>query len=907
MNGDTRILIVEDEVIIGADLAMRLKQLGYHVIDTVQTGEQAIEEVKKTRPDIVLMDIILAGEMDGIETADRIRSIDQIPIVFVTAYADEERLRKAKLTLPFGYILKPFQDRDIKVAIEMALYTYRLDHERRQTEKAHIASEHKYRTLFNCIADPIVVFDKETFRFLDCNEKAIRMYGYSYEEFMSLTPMQLHPIPDHTDARAILENNRNSLLEDEFSQTKGPEEFRHISKSGEIFHVEVHTQLVDYGGRAAWLSVIRDLSGRTITEEQDDSESVEPDEQQWDGKEDRRQPGEAKSGVRFKRRIDDRVLIEEVLNTSEEKYRLIAENISDVIWLVGLDFKILYASPSIKKLLGYETREVTGTSFLKLLDNPIREEIVDTIAMEMSRDGLEGVDPERFITMEAPQIHKKGRIVYTEITASVLRDRDGKPAGILGVTRDVTQRKAAEEALRESEERFREMAELLPTVIGEYDLDLNITYVNKIGFETFGYSEEELKAGVKITDLIHPGDIEKAAGRITRVLSGEEPSSDEIRVITKDGSVLTGISSPSPIVRNGETVGVRLTFQDVTSRKKTEERLKEIEERFKQLTENILETFWISAAHELNLEYISPAFDTIWGRPREDFYENSEYFYETIHKDDRDRVVQAIKNIIEDDFDLEYRILHPDGSERWIRNRGFPVKNEAGELLRFVGTAADITNVKESEERLKATLKEKEILLSEIHHRVKNNMQVIISLLNIQAQKTADPSVQKAFLESQDRIKAMALIHEMLYSSGTASEIRIETYIKELTDSLFLTYGIAPDAIELELEAEDITLGMDQSIPCGLVLNELISNSLKHAFPDRSPGKIYVKAQSTAGGGLRIMVGDNGVGISDDIDWRNSPSLGLTLVRGLVEGQLKGKIDMETGNGAHFIIEFDPV
>ncbi|MBU7030574.1 MAG: ATP-binding protein, partial [Theionarchaea archaeon] len=200
------------------------------------------------------------------------------------------------------------------------------------------------------------------------------------------------------------------------------------------------------------------------------------------------------------------------------------------------------------------------------------------------------------------------------------------------------------------------------------------------------------------------------------------------------------------------------------------------------------------------------------------------------------------------------------------------------------------------------SLREKEVLLREIHHRVKNNLQVISSLLNLQSAYIKDKQYAEMLKESQNRIKSMALIHERLYQSETLANIEFSTYVRTLVSGLVCSYGVSADHITLTIDADNVFLDVDAAIPCGLIINELVSNCLKHAFPDRK-GEVTVALHSVDGQ-IELVISDNGVGIPDNIDFKNTETLGLRLVTILAEEQLNGEITLDKSKGTAFIITF---
>jgi len=244
--------------------------------------------------------------------------------------------------------------------------------------------------------------------------------------------------------------------------------------------------------------------------------------------------------------------------------------------------------------------------------------------------------------------------------------------------------------------------------------------------------------------------------------------------------------------------------------------------------------------------------------------------------------------------------------------------NVAGAGQECFMAVADITERKRAEEQLKhfneelekgiadrteklnASLEEKVLLLREIHHRVKNNLQIIISLLNLQSRYIEDERTQQLIRESQNRIRAMALVHEKLYQSKDISKIDLDNYIRFLGNSLFQFYGMKGKGITFTTDMKDISLDINTAIPAGLIINELVSNSLKHAFPGGREGEISI-AIKRENKSLSILFKDNGVGIPQDFDWRNAKSLGLRLVVSLVE-QLSGTIELDRTAGTAFNI-----
>lgn len=268
-------------------------------------------------------------------------------------------------------------------------------------------------------------------------------------------------------------------------------------------------------------------------------------------------------------------------------------------------------------------------------------------------------------------------------------------------------------------------------------------------------------------------------------------------------------------------------------------------------------------------------------------------------------IAQVLSDAIREKRSMIYEspMQRKDGNWIWASTTLTPIFNASGQLKNIVVIDTDITGMKNIEKQLKESLDEKGLLLREIHHRVKNNLQIIISLFNLQSNYITDLNALKALREGQNRIKSMALIHERFYQSAGLSKIDFDGYIRRLAESLFMSYNITEDKIKLRIDTEKVALDIDTAVPCGLIINELISNSLKYAFNDKPIGEVYIQFKMLAKGFGSLAIGDNGKGLKPDFDIENSDTLGMELVQALTD-QLDGKLTIKNENGLHFVIEF---
>jgi PAS domain S-box-containing protein len=344
--------------------------------------------------------------------------------------------------------------------------------------------------------------------------------------------------------------------------------------------------------------------------------------------------------------------------------------------------------------------------------------------------------------------------------------------------------------------------------------------------------------------------------------------------------------------------------------------LKESEERYRTLAEESTDQIFIIGRDD-TMKYVNIAalelfhlpYDQVIGKPRKNLFT----------PDIADAQGILLKKIFETGEKLRTEEKIQFGTqELWIDTNLVPLKDVTGNVTEVLGVSRDITERKKAEERLKRfneelekqviertealnkTLHEKEILLQEIHHRVKNNMQIITSLLNLQSRTIDDPVVLNMIKESQSRIRAMALVHERIYKSGDISSIDLKDYIQFVTRELFSFYGVKSQLIRFTINAPAIKVNINSAIPLGLMVNELLTNAIKHAFPENRKGEIVIDITKDKKD-ISLVVRDNGIGIPQEFDWRNAKSLGLRLVISLVE-QLSGTIELDRTAGTTFTI-----
>jgi PAS domain S-box-containing protein len=316
------------------------------------------------------------------------------------------------------------------------------------------------------------------------------------------------------------------------------------------------------------------------------------------------------------------------------------------------------------------------------------------------------------------------------------------------------------------------------------------------------------------------------------------------------------------------------------------------------IVEEIPAIFWMTSIDWTAIHYVSPGFEGIWGISLPMLISDPISWMGHILFIDYDRVLAAVRKSIQGKRTVvEYRIKRPDGSIRWILDRGFPIHDFQGRLCHTVRLSEDITDRKKAEGQLHASLCEKEILLQETHHRFKNHLQIVSSLLNLQAGRVSDEMALHSFRATQN------CIHEKLsQAEGKDAFLNFAEYVSDLMAGLQFAWGEADSPrVKLKLDLVPVWLTVHSAIPLGLLVNELVSNCYKHAFPGGREGEIQVDLKLDGGKRCLVRIRDNGVGFPNNLDLRTTSSLGLKLVRRLVK-QLEGVMEIQSQQGTQVSI-----
>jgi PAS domain S-box-containing protein len=607
------------------------------------------------------------------------------------------------------------------------------------------------------------------------------------------------------------------------------------------------------------------------------------------------------------RDISDRIAVAEQLRKAEEKFRWLVDSSPVGVAECSVTGAVHRGNQAFYNILGREENE-TVQSGLNLVS------VTPDDWLEISREHLEKCrDEGRSALFEKEYFRLDGSRIPVVLGASIHPDSPGE---VLVFLIDLTALKQKESQLGISEDRMRVAQETAR--FGVFDLNLKS---GELIWSEGSYLLYGVDPGVPVSPALHmalivPEDRERVEAGARAGMSGDD-SEIEYRIRRADGEIW--ISSKGRCLYDSEGIPERFVgvSVNITERKLAAMALLEASSQLEKLANAMPQIVW-TCTPDGTPEFFNQRWYDFTGLPKGGESGNPEWPL-VIHSDDLAPVAQRWSGSTRTGelFELQYRLRDGStGQYHWHLGRALPIKNEAGAIIRWVGTATDIDDYKHLSEELerrvelrtgelRQTLQEKTILLKELHHRVKNNLQVICSLLSMQMECAGGVQFAAPLLDAYQRVQSISLVHERLYQSETLAKLDFKQYVAILARDLFEVYCVDNSRVSLELLTDPISIGIDEAIPCGLILNELLSNALKHAFPAPLKGTITV-SWLRRGDRIEISVSDNGAGLPATFNINQTGSLGFQVVRALA-GQLNAELKVSSSGGSCISVSWVPI
>ena len=625
------------------------------------------------------------------------------------------------------------------------------------------------------------------------------------------------------------------------------------------------------------------------------------------------------------RDVADRCRAERRWRDSTERFRALFERSLDCVYMHDFEGRILDANEATLRLLGYDRKDMEGLTFASFLDPDQLSKAMETVA-ELAQTGTQKLTEFRLR-------RKDGGSAHVETNAVVIPLENSRQA-VLGIARDITERKRAEEALRDSEERFRVLADGCPTLIWMTDAEGENGFVNRRFREFFGMTPQDTNCR-DWERLLHPDDASAFVEAFWHGARAHTRFECEVRMRRADGAWRSIATYGEPrMSAGGEYLGHVGLSLDITERKEIEEKLRASEEKFRELAENIQEVFWIANPSCTRVFYASPAYEQVWGRSCEELYSDPFAWMKAIEPEDRERAkIAFLKHANGETMEAEYRIRMPDGTVKWIRDRGFPVRDRTGAVVRVAGVAIDITAQKEAEAALRqakelaeAANRAKSQFLANMSHEIRTPMNGVIGMTGLLLDtRLTEEQRQYAEIIRSSGEALLTIINDILdFSKIEARKLQLEIGDCDLRRTL----GDAVQLLSPSARAKGLRLecAVDRSVPrymrgdCGR-LRQIVLNLVGNAVKFTSRGGVGIRArlqrEEERSAVVRIEVEDSGIGIPRERqDGIFSPfiqvdgsttrrytgtGLGLAIARQLVE-LMGGEIGVtsEPGKGSTF-------
>jgi len=864
------ILLVEDESLIAMDEQASLRQYGYGV-SIARTGEEAIEAFDTPeRYDMVLMDIDLGEGIDGTEAASEILKKKDLPIVFLSSHFESDIVRKTDSISSYGYVLKNSGMPVLDASIKMAFRLFESRGKEKAEEEARCKSEARYRFVIDNapigifqrkLSGEYVFFNRREMEQLECDDE---------EDFLT----HYGDITQRWADRERLKDYEKALLEDK-----------------SVSNFEVKTIMRD--GRTKWFLL---SSYYDETDEVVNGFTIDITERKiaGDGLAGQKEPYNSIAVVGdVSRRERDEI----ALRNSEEKNRAIIEQSRDGIVITDESGNITTWNGSFAAMTGVGEDEALGKPLWQMQWRLTPEHLRTPGRLEAMKKFVQDAlaQRSRFLNVVEGEIETVGgEKKCLETSHFVVHIDGGRLFG--AIFRDTTDRRRIEQDLILSEAKYRSYVENATDGVFAIEESGRFIEVNKAACDLTGYAKEELLR-MSVSDFL----VDEAEGdERSRVeeISGTGFVKSERRFRHRDGSARWWAVDA---VRISDKVSLALA-KDITERKTAENRIREYTDSLDKTMKTAKIIWW-----ELDVASEKLLFDLrivgMFGYSAERF-ENLRDFISLLHPDDVGLISNgraALLGGASEKYEIECRVLGENGKYRWYYLVGSLVRESSSASSRIAGVIMDIDDRKTQENKIIALLEEKELILKEVHHRIKNNMTMMKSLVSLQQKYLTDAKSLEALKDIESRFQCMLVLYDKLYQDSSFRNISIKTYLPTLIEEIVGNFPNG-DSVRIATDLEDFILSAKTSQTLGIIINELITNIMKYAFDDDG-GVISITARRTDGK-IRFSIHDDGIGMPETVDFNDSTGFGLMLINQLSR-QIDASIRIERGNGTRVILEFE--
>ena len=843
-----KLLLAEDDIYEALNRAKILGDSGYTVVHT-NNGEAAVQHVQSDPSiDLILVDIDLGNGISGIETAEKILKIKNLPVVFITPDPDRSTIDRFKEITRYGFVVKNSGAFILNSSIEMAFELFEAHKAIELKNRIADENEKTFAKIFHTNSVLMSVSTVEDGIYLEVNETFLKTLGYNREEIIGKKSTDLNLWADPKDrASAIVILKRDGYLRHFETKVR--------TKNGEIHYGLFSVDFIEMRGERCMLSAMTDITESKLTQE--------------------------------------------AVKQSEENFKKIFHQAIVGIANVSVNGDFLELNSRFCEITGYTMDELLKMNYADIT-HPDDLKIDEHYVAKVFNDEIDS------FTIDKRYIHKDGHAVWVTLYSNVLRDEKRNVKSAIAVIDDITSKKQIEENLIYAMHTLEDIINSIPSGLFIYQFkNPDRLYLIKAN------AEAEKMTGLRAEDWIGKefNEIWPAAAEagITAKYLDVIHSGNNIELedeLYEDERVAGAFR-----IRAFNIPGCKLgiAFENITKIKIAEDALRESESHYHLLADHMSDAVWLMDMN-LNTTYCSPSVIKLRGYTAEEIMQ-----------------LPINQNITEDSFNMamkhfgiempkvnsdpEYSFVIPMELE-YIKKDGTTflgdstftlIRGKNGQPESILGEARDITERKNAENKINKLLKEKELLLKEVHHRIKNNMHTIASLLYLQADSLNDASAVTALTDAYNRVQSMMLIYEKLYKSSDFREISAQIYLSELIDGITSTINTSAN-IEIKKSIEACPVNTALLFPVGIIINELMTNSFKYAFPENRKGTITVSLVKN-GSIIKINFSDDGVGIPGPVINLESKGFGINLVKILTE-QLDGELKVRSNNGAEFSITF---